>query len=145
MTRVVGLCALALVASCSRAEPAADEAAVYEERVALLMLADSADIERLRSEHAEDDFYVIADDLMWYRAEALSWLEENGIPTVDVDRSLPVRFRVRGAAHEFDYSSETLLDLVVLYDADRPPRALPTVDVSLEGAAYFRLGPPPAP
>lgn len=145
VTRVVCLCALALVASCARAESDADATLVYEERVALLMLADSAALARLRSDNEADDFHAIADDLMWYRAEALDWLEQNGIPTVDVQGRPRVRFRVRGELHEFDYSSETHLDLIVLYDTDRPPRAVAPVDVSLEAATYFGIEPPPSP
>lgn len=145
VTRVVCICVLALLASCTRAEPDTAETPVYEQRVALLMLADSAAIARLRSDNTEDDFAVIADDLMWYRAEALDWLEQNGIPTVDVQGRPPVRFRVRGELHEFDYSSETLLDLIVLYDTDRPPRAIAPVDVSLEAGTYFGIQAPAAP
>jgi len=122
-------------------EPSAEQAAAlphYDERVAVLLLADSADIERLRAENSEDDFSVIADDLMWYRAEAIDWLETRGVPTVTVTRRDTLRFLVRGRVREFDYSSDPLLDLVVLYDHDRPPVALATVDVATEGERYFR-------
>jgi hypothetical protein len=133
-------CALALVASCGPAEPAADAPPLYEQRVALLMLADSADLAGLRAQHGADDFATIADDMMWYRAEAIAWLEEHDIPTVDVAGRPSLRFRVRGTPREFDFADETLLDLVVLYDTDRAPLALPTVEVALEGATYFGLG-----
>ena len=149
--RIAALAALALGLACSPDDaPPAEEADVersaaetaalphYDERVAVLLLADSADIARLRAENSEDDFSVIADDLMWYRAEAITWLEQNGVPTATVERRDTLRFLVRGAVREFDYSSEPQLDLVVLYDHDRPPVALAAIDVPTEGERYFR-------
>ena len=151
-------CALALACSpaADRAdggEAPADELArvdsgaaadVVAARVAIFLLADSAALEAARARHSADDFAVVADDMMWYRAEAWSFLEQRGIPIVSHQGRRTLRFRVGGTAQEFDFAAEPTLDLVVLYDVDRAPQAVAPVDVPAAAATYYGELPVPA-
>lgn len=109
---------------------------VFTERVAVFLLADSTHLARMRQEHG-DDAEVVFDDMMWYRAEAWDWIEQNGIPVVSTDGRPTLRFRVAGVDRAFDYTSESGGDLVVLYDTDREPLAVAPIDVVERGGTYF--------
>ena len=124
--------------ACGRAaDTAGERGAIVSTRTAVFLLADSASLEALGSRHPADDFAVIADDMMWYRAEAWTWLEERGVPVITREGRPTLRFRVEGAAREFRFAGDSLLDVVVLYDADREPLAVAPIDVPTAAASYF--------
>jgi hypothetical protein len=114
---------------------AADD--VISTRTAVFLLADSAALAATRAEYDEEDFAVVADDMMWYRAEAWSWLEEHGVPIVSREGRPTLRFRVGGAVRDAAFDSEPTLDVVVLYDVDRAPVAVAPIDVSTIAPSYF--------
>jgi hypothetical protein len=122
-------------AGADTAAAAADD--VISTRVAVFLLADSAAIAAARAAHGEEDFAVVADDMMWYRAEAWSWLEERGVPVVNYTGRPTLRFRVGGAVREFAFDAEPTIEVVVLYDADRAPLAVAPIDVSMSAPSYF--------
>ena len=112
--------------------------ATFTTRTAILLLADSAVMARLRAEHGAD-FETVADDMMWYRAEALDFLETNAIPVVHFEGRRPLRFRVHGSEQEHDFGGLEYADVVVLYEPDSIPRAVAPIDVPTEAARYFGL------
>ena len=120
--------------------PAADEAG-FSTRVAVFLLADSTALEAIRVERTEEEFHAVADDLMWYRAEAWSWLDEHGVRVVAREGRSPLRFYVDGAMRAWDFGGEPAADVVVLYEPGREPRALAPVDVTAAAPAYFGLEP----
>lgn len=113
------------------------ETAVFDEPVAVFLLADSAAEDSLRAEYSEDDYAVVADDRMWYRAEAWNWLEQNGIRTVHFEGRPALSFVVHGVATAYDFGAEPTLDLVVLYRPGREPIALAPIEVAERATAYF--------
>lgn len=117
---------------------------LFDERVVVFLLADSAELATMRQEHGEEDYYVVADDMMWYRAEAWDWVEQRGIPIVWLEGRPPLRFRVAGATREFDFTDVEASDVVVLYDTDREPLAVAPIEVAERAAAYFPDLPEPS-
>lgn len=138
--RAAVLIPLALLAACGGrdTQPAA-EAPTFDERVAVFLLADSVMLDSLRAGYSEDDAAVIGDDMMWYRAEAGDWLEQNGVRTVYLSGRPTLGFVVDGKPASFDFSAEPTLDVVVLYEPGSPPVAVAPVDVSARAPEYFGL------
>ena len=121
-----------------RAGPiAADDVNAFDSTTAVLLLADSAHLEGIRAQYGEEEYAVVADDMMWYRAEAITWLEDRGIALTVIEGRPDVRFRVAGVMRPFDLQGNPTADVVVLYERDREPIALAPIDVSTEAADYF--------
>lgn len=127
------------VACGGRETPPPAEAAAFDERVAVFLLADSVLLDSVRAGHSEDDMAVIGDDMMWYRAEAGDWLEQHGVRTVYLSGRPTLSFVVDGEPSSFDFSAEPTLDVVVLYEPGSPPVAVAPIDVSARAAEYFGL------
>ena len=120
---------------------AAPSDTAFTNRVMVFLLTDSTELAMLRQEYGAD-YEVIADDMMWYRAEAFDWAERNDVPIVVLDGRPPLRFRVEGAPRSFDFTGEEGGDVVVLYDTDREPVPVAPIDVSERAPAYYApLGP----
>jgi len=116
----------------------APEDEVHATRVAILMEATPEDWDSLRAERSEEDFHVIADDAMYYRAAAREYLEERGVRVVGVTGRRALRFVVEGRPEAFDFSDETTLDVLVLYEPGSRPRAVAPIEVHVADE-YFGL------
>ncbi len=108
----------------------------FSERTAIFLLADSAELAFIRSQHGAD-YEIVADDMMWYRSEALGWLEQNEVPVVWFEGRRPLRFRVRGVEQDHDFGDLEFADVVVLYEPDSIPIGVATVDVPTAAPPYF--------
>ena len=96
--------------------------------VVVFVSPDSTGIERLKTEHGEEDFYVIADDEMYYRSIAYDLLDSLGVAYTFVERR-PLRFVVDGEASEYTWSDVEANWFVVVYEADKEPRITYSVDL----------------
>jgi len=101
---------------------AAGTASTITHPVVIYLEASAAEIEAERTRVPEDDFAVMADDLMFYRSSALEYLQKQKIPFVHLVGRRPLEFRVGGAARKFDFKDVTLLDFIIVYEPDREPR-----------------------
>ncbi|MHB1169674.1 MAG: hypothetical protein ACYC28_10395 [Longimicrobiales bacterium] len=117
----------------------ADPAPVLRRRVAIFMEATPAALDSVRATYSEEDFAVVADDMMYYRATAYDYLEQHGVDVVRAEGRIPAQFEVRGEARAFDFSNEPYLDLIVLYEPGKQPLAIAPVDID-RAADYFGLG-----
>ena len=104
------------------------------------VLATSDQIVAARSEGmSEEDFAVIADDLMFYRATAIEYLEKHGYPLLQLEGRRPLRFRVGNVARTYDFADVQLFDFIVAYEPGREPRVMAPNEVE-NVAAYFGDG-----
>jgi hypothetical protein len=65
----------------------------------------------------------VADDAMWYRAEAYDLVQKRGIVHEAVGRERAT-FLVGGEVKEFDWAEDERPWFVVVYDGEHEPRAL---------------------
>jgi hypothetical protein len=115
---------------------APDEAAVTTATI-IYMEATLAEIEEHRSSYDdEQDYYVMTDDLMWYRAEARAFLETQEFAEFVSRERGPVEFRINGQVRRFEFDDVELLDIIVAYRPGAEPLILAPVDV-YEIADYF--------
>ena len=128
------LCALV---GCGHAADRDTGSPSFREPTVVLMWAEWPRIEALSGEHDEEDFATVADDLMWYRAEARRWFEERGIPVVEMEGRRPLSFVVDGEDRVYDFSALETLDVVVLYDRDREPVAVAPIDAPAASESYY--------
>lgn len=152
------LAAVLTVLSCSRpagpgaTQPAdslnaagADSAAlpsVITQRTAVFMEAAQPALDSMRKKYSEDDYFVMADDMMYYRATAYEYLESRGVHVVRTVGRAPLNFVVDGLPRSFDFSSEPTLDLVVMYEPGKTPVAIAPVEIE-RATDYFGLTPAP--
>lgn len=99
------------------------------DRIAIFMEATAAQIDSVRAQYSEEDFAIVADDMMWYRASAYEYLEKLGIPVRRVEGRRVFEYMVNGEPKRFDFPEATYLDVIVLYEPNREPRAIAPVDL----------------
>jgi predicted ATPase len=129
------LCAAACATPTDRAivQPSA-----YSAPVVLFVQPDSGEVQRLRAEMGDEAFYVAADDAMWYQASALELLDSLGIRHAIASRG-EARFRVRGTTVPFAWKAVDRTWFLVVYDGERMPEIVPSVDLR-EHVARLRRG-----
>ncbi len=110
-------------------QPAQGGAQPFARPVVVFMLASTAEIDSAHARMPDDEFYVMADDLSWYRNSAFEYLEKRHIPVVQVTGRQPLRFVVADTVRSYDFAEEETLDLLVVFDGVHPPRPLAPVDV----------------
>jgi hypothetical protein len=114
----------------------APETEPFRERVVVFMEATPEEFDALRSTVPAEDFGTIADDLMFYRAEAHTFLEMEGSPVTTLSGRRPLAFVVSGEVRNYDFSELPTLDAIVAFEPGREPRAFAPVDVAA-AVAYF--------
>lgn len=116
--------------------PAPDEATVTTATI-IYMEATPAEIDERRSKYAdEQDYYVMTDDLMWYRAEARAFLEMQEFAEFVARERGPIEFRINAQVRRLEFDDVELLDIIVAYRPGAEPLVLAPVDVH-EIADYF--------
>ena len=128
--RLLALFLLLASPSCTAQRKAPD---VYRSAVVLFFSPDSLDIERLKREHGETDFYAIADDAMWYQDGAFTLLDSLGVAYTTAKRS-PVRFEVDGDVHTYTWEDVESGWFAVVYDGATAPRVVHSIDLPEEFA-----------
>jgi hypothetical protein len=108
-----------------------------DRRAVVFMEGTAEQIQATRVGRSDDDFAVIADDLMFYRAVAHERLAEAGAPVHRLAGRRPLAFVVDGVARTYDFAEVETLDLIVVYVPGAEPRAFATleVDQALEALA----------
>lgn len=117
-----------------------DTVRLFDEAVIVFMTASDSALDAVRAGMDEDDFYTMADDLMWYRATAREFLEQQGVPVISLPGRQPLHFLVEGEPRRFEFPELTTLDVVVLYRPGKEPMAIApiaTTDGTGTVEAYF--------
>jgi hypothetical protein len=101
------------------------------------MEATLAEVDERRSAYVdEQDYYVMTDDLMWYRSEARAFLETQEFAEFVSRERGPLEFSINGQLRRYDFEDVQLLDIIVAYRPGAEPLVLAPVDVH-EIADYF--------
>ena len=95
-----------------------------QQPVVIYVEATPAEIGAARGNTSESDFQVITDDLMFYRASAIEYLEKHKITFTRATGHRPLEFLVNGAPRTYDFKDVTLLDFVIAYDGRSEPRVI---------------------
>jgi hypothetical protein len=107
------------------------------ERVVIYIEATPAEIGAVAAEYSEEDFAIVADDMMWYRAMAYEWLEKQKLPIRRMEGRRPLEFVVQGVVKRYDLSGVIPLELIILYDKDREPKIIAPNEVGETVTNYF--------
>src|SRR6185369_15675925 len=78
-----------------------------QQPVVIYVEATPAEIGAARGNTSESDFQVIADDLMFYRASAIEYLEKHKITFTRATGHRPLVFLVKGAPRTYDFKDVT--------------------------------------
>jgi hypothetical protein len=116
--------------------PAPGEAAITTATI-IYMEATPAEIDEHRAAYVdEQDYYVMTDDLMWYRAEARAFLETQEFAEFVSREKGPLSFGINGQVRRYEFEDVQLLDFIVAYRPGAEPLILAPVEVH-EIADYF--------
>lgn len=112
------------------------------ESVALLISPTHEQIEEMKKEYGEEDFYTVADDNSYYQGTAIGMIDSLGVKMIG-DKSRFIRFEGR------DGKSVWTLDIrkkgappwnLIFFHTDKSPEIISTVDIDSEKIkAYFDL------
>ncbi len=105
--------------------------------VVLFIEPDSATLIDLRARVGDEDFYTIADDANWYRAQAWALLDSLGVPHRMVERR-PLRFVVGADTVRYDWRDVEPVWFVILYDGRTAPRTMASVELDADALAPLR-------
>ncbi|HEU4556327.1 MAG TPA: hypothetical protein VFS20_00715 [Longimicrobium sp.] len=131
LVRHAGCIVLLIAAACARPSDAGPEhtrARTWASPVVLFVQPDSGEVRRLREQLGDDDFYVTADDAMWYQAAARGLLDRLGIAHAAVRRG-EARFMVNGRSTPFSWRDADRTWFLVVYDGRSQPSIAASIDV----------------
>ena len=98
--------------------------------------ATAAELDSARRGVSDEDFAVIADDLMFYRSTALEQLEARQIPFSRISGRRPLKFVVAGSSKTMNPSDHALFDLIVVFRGDDTARIFAPNEVD-QAADYW--------
>jgi len=112
---------------------------LISEKAGIFIGPDNLQIEQLKSEIGEDDFYTIADDNNYYESEASDFLEQKNIKIV-YPKTRYLKFKT-ATGKEFNFDTKSKANpgwLTVLFDPKKEsPIIVSPVDIDLEYEIYF--------
>lgn len=97
-------------------------------------------IEEMKKEYGEEDFYTIADDASFYQADAISLIDSVGVKRVNADKpfalfvgeSMPLTVNIR--------KKDAPGWMLILFNKNKTPEIVPAIDVNREMLeTYFDL------
>jgi hypothetical protein len=113
-----------------------------DETVALLVYPSDEQIEEMKKEYGEDDFYTVADDANYYQGTAIGMIDSLGVKTVTAKNKF-ILFQGKNK------KSNWTLDIrgknappwnVIFFKMDKKPEIVSTVDLDYEKIKdYFEL------
>jgi hypothetical protein len=122
----------------------AKEEEVFESDCALLISPTDEQIAAMKKQYGEEDFYIIADDNVWYDANAMSLLDSVGVKVISPKKRYA---RLTGV------NSQWILDLrgegalpwnLIFFSTKKGPEIFSTVDLTAAQIRnYFELKPLP--
>ena len=119
----------------------AHDSTTFTERVVVLLTASEAALDTVRAERSAEDFFVVADDMMFYRSGVYDLVEELGLPFRSFTGRVPLTFRVGGVMRRYDFADVTWLDVVVLYEPGREPAVMAPIEFPMVVGDYFGAAP----
>ncbi|WKZ58797.1 MAG: hypothetical protein QY309_13070 [Cyclobacteriaceae bacterium] len=99
---------------------------------AVLIYPDEAEINKMKKEYGEDDFYIIADDNNWYQGMAIEMLDSLGIKKATVHGD-SLRFKGESRTWGFDLKRDSLTGWnLILFSRTKGPQVVSTVDLTTQ-------------
>jgi hypothetical protein len=99
---------------------------------AVLIYPTEAEIDEMKKEYGEDDFYVIADDNNWYQGRAIGMLDSLGIKKATVHGD-SLRFKGETKTWGFDLKRDSLIGWnLILFSRTKGPQVVSTADLTTQ-------------
>jgi hypothetical protein len=112
---------------------------ILDEDCALLVYPTESQIEDMKKEYGDDDFYTIADDSQFYQASAIEKLDSAGIRQVVSNVKNYVRFKGANREWTLDVRKKGFPEWnIIFFKKDKAPKIVYGVDVRTDSIkAYF--------
>lgn len=105
---------------------------------AILIYPTVEQIDEMKKEEGEEDFYIGADDSNWYQAKAIDMIDSVGIKKITARRQF-LRLKGKQETWDLDIRKKNLPTWnLIFFKADREPKIISTVDLTVdEVKRYF--------
>jgi hypothetical protein len=104
---------------------------------AILIFPTEEQIERMKKDYNEEDFYVVADDNNWYQAKAIDIIDSLGIKTITAKERY-VKLKGENKNWTLDIRKDHLPCWnLVFFKRTKAPQIIPTVNLTPEKAREF--------
>jgi len=107
---------------------------------AVLIYPTEEEIDEMKKQYGEDDFYIIADDNNWYQGIAIAMLDSLGIKKATVHGD-SLRFKGESQTWGFDLKRDSLTGWnLILFSRTKGPQVVSTVDLTTKNIRdYFGI------
>lgn len=108
---------------------------------AILIYPTSEQIEEMKKNEGEEDFYVGADDSNWYQAMAIEKIDSVGIKTITANGRY-IRLRGQNRNWDLDIRKKNLPAWnLIFFKPTKEPKIISTVDLTVDKTKnYFEIG-----
>jgi hypothetical protein len=105
---------------------------------AILVYPTIEQIEEMKKEEGEEDFYIAADDINWYQGQAIDMIDSVGITNTAATGQF-IRLKGKQETWDLDIRKKNLPAWnVIFFKTDKEPKIVSTVDLTVdEVRAYF--------
>jgi hypothetical protein len=104
---------------------------------AILIFPTEEQIERMKKDYNEEDFYVVADDNNWYQAKAIDIIDSLGIKTITAKERY-IKLKGENKNWTLDIRKDHLPCWnLVFFNRTKAPQIIPTVNLTPEKVREF--------
>jgi hypothetical protein len=109
------------------------------EKAGVFISPDSIQIEHLKKENGEEDFYTVADDNIYFQHEASKFLKGKKFKVIH-PKARYIKFVSKGKEFYFDTKSKAAVGwTAILFSPEKPsPKVVNAADIELEYQEYFK-------
>ena len=110
---------------------------VINEKAVVFVFPDSIQIETMKKEEGDTNFYVAADDANWYWSEAHEFLTKKTVKVIEAEKRY-LKFEAASGPIFFDTKAGISEGwIVILFRRDSLPQIIKSVDIEQEYEKYF--------
>lgn len=111
---------------------------VIDKDCALIVYPTDQQIEDMKKEYGEDDFYTLADDAMFYQSSASENLDSVGIQSLAMKKRY-IRFKGANRSWDLDIRKKGAPEWnIILFKRDKAPKVVTGIDLTVDSVkTYF--------
>ena len=112
---------------------------VIKNQTAIIIEPTDKQIEKRKKEVGEEDFYIGADDYMWYLNESTETFRKNKLNVLNIKNSKTIKFEMENGNNAIlELNGEDELWQIYLFDPKLKPKKIDMTDSENEYKTYFK-------
>ena len=112
---------------------------VVKNQTAIIIEPTDTQIEKRKKEVGEEDFYIEADDYMWYLNESTETFRKNKLNVLNIKNGKTIKFEMENGNNAIlELNGEDILWQIYLFDPKLKPKKIDMTDSENEYKTYFK-------